>query len=43
MRAYSNDFRQKGVQAYEAGRGSQRALAQLFGGSLSLVQDLRQR
>jgi transposase len=43
MRAYSNDFRQKLVQAYEAGRGSQRALARLFGVSLSFVQELLQR
>lgn len=43
MRAYSGDFRQKVVQAYEAGRGSQRALAQLFGVSLSFIQELLQR
>jgi len=43
MRAYSTDFRQKVVQAYEAGRGSQRALARLFGVSLSFVQELLQR
>lgn len=40
MRAYSNDFRQKVGQAYEAGRGSQRALARLCGVSLSCVQEL---
>jgi putative transposase len=43
MRAYSTDFRQKVVQAYEAGRGSQRAWAGLFGVSLSFVQELLQR
>ena len=43
MRAYSNDFRWKVVQASEAGRGSQRALARLFGVSLSFVQELLQR
>jgi transposase len=43
MRAYSTDFRRKVVQAYETGRGSQRALAQLFGVSLSCVQELLQR
>lgn len=43
MRAYSNDFRQKVVQAYGAGRGSQRTLAQLFGVRLSFVQELLQR
>jgi transposase len=43
MRAYANDFRQKVVQAYEAGRGSQRAVARLFGVSLSIVQELLQR
>ena len=43
MRAYSTDFRRKVVQAYETGRGSQRALAQLFGVSLSFVQELLQR
>jgi transposase len=43
MRAYSTDFRQKVVQAYEAGRGSQRTLAGRFGVSLSFVQELLQR
>jgi transposase len=43
MRAYLTDFRQKVVHAYEARRGSQRALAQFFGVSLSFVQELRQR
>jgi len=43
MRAYSTDFRRKVVQAYEARRGSQRALAQPFGVSVSVVQELRQR
>jgi transposase len=43
MRAYSTDFRWKVIQAYETGRGSQRALAQLLGVSLSFVQELLQR
>jgi transposase len=43
MQASSTDFRQKVVQAYEAGRGSQCALARLFGVSLSFVQELLQR
>jgi len=43
MQAYSTDFRQKVVQAYEARRGSQRVLARLFGVSLSFVQELLQR
>jgi transposase len=43
MRPYSTDFRLKVVRAYEAGRGSQRQLAQLFGVSLGFVQDLWQR
>jgi transposase len=43
MRAYSTDFRRKVVQAYEAGRGSQRAIAQRFSVSLSFVQELLQR
>ena len=34
IRAYANDFRPKVVQAYDAGRGSQRALARLLGVSL---------
>lgn len=43
MRAYSTDFRHSIVQAYEAGQGSQRHLARLFGVSLSCVQRLLQR
>ncbi len=43
MQAYSTDFRWKVVRAYEAGRGSQRVLARLFGVSLSFVQELLQR
>ena len=43
MRAYSTDFRQKVVQAYEAGRGSQRQVARLFSVSVSFVQELLQR
>jgi transposase len=40
MRPYSTDFRHKVVQAHERGEGSQRALARLFGVSLSFIQDL---
>ena len=43
MRAYSTDFRRKVVQAYEAGRGSQRQVARHFGVSLGFVQELLQR
>ena len=43
MRPYSTDFRCKVVQAYERGEGSQRALARLFGVSLSFIQDLLHR
>jgi transposase len=43
MRPYLTDFRHKVVQAYERGEGSQRELAQLFGVSLSFIQDLLRR
>ena len=43
MGPYSLDFRRKVVQAYESRRGSQRQLAQMFGVSLSFVQELWQR
>jgi transposase len=40
MAPYSLDLRQKIVQAYERGMGSQRALAELFGVSVSFVEKL---
>jgi transposase len=40
MAPYSLDLRQKIVQAYERGAGSQRELAELFGVSLSFVEKL---
>ena len=43
MRPYSNDFRLKIVRAYERGEGAPRDVARLFGGSLSLIQDLLHR
>ena len=43
MGPYSLDFRRKVVQAYESRRGSHRQLAQMFGVSLSFVQELWQR
>jgi len=43
MAAYSIDLRQKIVQACERRRGSQRALADLFGVSLSFVEKLLRR
>lgn len=43
MGPYSMDFRLKVVRAYEAGRGSQRHLARVFGVSLGFVQNLWQR
>jgi transposase len=43
MKAYSLDLRQKIVQAYDHGRGSQRALAALFGVSRGFVEQLMQR
>jgi transposase len=43
MAAYSIDLRHKIVQAYERQRGSQRALADIFGVSLSFVEKLLRR
>jgi transposase len=43
MKAYSLDLRQKILQAYDHGRGSQRALAALFGVSRGFVEQLMQR
>lgn len=43
MKAYSEDLRLKIVQAYDAQRGSQRALAQQFGVSFAFVQNLLRR
>lgn len=43
MAAYSIDLRQKILQAYERRRGSQRALADVFGVSLSFIEKVRRR
>jgi transposase len=43
MKAYSLDLRQKILQAYDHGRGSQRALAALFGVSRGFVEQLMRR
>jgi transposase len=43
MAAYSIDLRHKLVQAYKRQLGSQRALADLFGVSLSCVEKLLRR
>lgn len=43
MRAYSIDLRQRIVQAYESGQGSQRQLAKVFGVSVGFLQNLLQR
>jgi transposase len=43
MATYSIDLRQKILQAYERRRSSQRALADLFGVSLSCVEKLWRR
>jgi transposase len=40
MKPYSIDLRQKIFQAYERGVGSQRAVAELFGVSISFVEKL---
>lgn len=40
MAPYSLDLRQKVVQAYERGMGSQRQVAEFFGTSLSFVEKL---
>lgn len=43
MKAYSLDLRQKIVDAYDRGQGSQRQLAQTFGVSRSFVEKLFRR
>jgi transposase len=43
MKAYSLDLREKIVCAYDAHRGSQRALAALFGVSRAFVENLLRR
>ncbi len=43
MRAYSIDIRQKIVEAYDSGVGSQRQIAEIFGVSRSFVEKLLQR
>ena len=43
MKSYSTDLRHKIVQAYERRLGSQRALADLFGVSVSFVEKLLHR
>ena len=43
MAAYSSDLRQKIVSAYERRLGSQRALADVFGVSLSFVEKVLRR
>jgi transposase len=40
MRPYSVDLRQNILQAYERGVGTQAQVAELFGGSISLVEKL---
>lgn len=40
---YSDDLRRKLIEAYEAGRGTQAALADLFGVSLGWVQKVLRR
>ena len=43
MKAYSLDLRAKILRAYDAHRGSQRALAELFGVSRAFVENLLRR
>ncbi len=43
MKAYSRDFRQKIIDAYNNQEGSQRQIAQRFGVSLSFLQNLLKR
>ena len=43
MKAYSLDLREKIIRAYDAHRGSQRALAALFGVSRAFVENLLRR
>ena len=40
MKAYSNDFRAKVLEAYQRGQGSQRDIAARFNVSLTFVRDL---
>ena len=43
MKAYSTDLRQKIIEAHQRGHGTQRAIAELFGVSVSFVEKLLQR
>lgn len=43
MKAYSTDLRQKIIEAHRRGHGSQRAIAEFFGVSVSFVEKLLQR
>ena len=43
MKAYSTDLRQKIIEAYQRGQGTQRAIAEFFGVSVSFVEKLLQR
>ncbi len=43
MKAYSTDLRQKIVDAYDAGRGTQREVAELFGVSRATVHNILRR
>ena len=43
MKAYSTDLRQKIIEAYQRGHGTQHAIAELFGVSVSFVEKLLQR
>ena len=43
MKAYSTDLRQKIIEACQRGQATQRAVAELFGVSVSFVEKLLQR
>ena len=43
MKIYSIDLRQRVVEAYESGEGTQKEIAELFGVSLSWVESLLRR
>ena len=43
MKAYSTDLRQKIIEAYQRGQGTQRAIAEHFGVRVSFVEKLLQR
>ena len=43
MKAYSTDLRQKIIEAWQRGQTTQRAIAELFGVSVSFVEKLLQR